>query len=101
MNQIMPVGDGVLIAIEKKVDIGLFRVLQATWEARFPTVPCLIVSEAQIVQMPNDAGILFEFTGHDISPTFIAEFQRWWEEVNGAEQVSGSRDKGRATPADD
>lgn len=80
MNQIMPVGKGVLIALEDATR-EQHHYLNDAWRVRFPDVPVFIITPAQIVQRDN-APLMIEFTGTDLTPTFVAEFQRWWEGVN-------------------
>lgn len=84
MNQIMPVGKGVLFVVgDEKVRPEVFEALKARWDEHFPDVPCFVVGPATIVQRGDNELMLFEFTG-DVSPTMVAEFQRWWEEVNNS-----------------
>ena len=81
MNQIMAVGKGVVIAVERKLEYDQFDRLSAAWRERFPDIPSFFIGEAQIIVRDNQP-ILFQFTG-DVTPTMVAEFRRWWEEVNG------------------
>lgn len=81
MNQIMPVGKGVLIAIERAIRPEEFERIKDLWEREFPDVPVFVVGDAQII-LRDGQPILFEFTGTGLTPTFVAEFQRWWEGVN-------------------
>lgn len=76
----MPVGKGILVVLEAGTPEQM-RAFQAAWADRIPDVPCFVVGPAQIVQRGEIT--LFEFTG-DISPTLVAEFQRWWEGVTRA-----------------
>ena len=77
MNQIIPVGKGILLC---SPDITAARAdeLRDRWREVFPDVRMLVVN-AQMVEMPNGPTI-FQFTG-DVTPTVVAEFQRWWKEV--------------------
>jgi len=81
MNQIMAVGKGVLIALsDEKIRPEVIEMLKARWDEHFPDVPVFVIGPAQIVQR-GDEVLLFEFTGTNLTETFVAEFQRWWEEV--------------------
>ena len=79
MNQILPVKGGVLVAIEQAIPREVSEHFMEAWRERLPDVPMFIIGEAQIVQLEGD--LLFQFTG-DVTDTFVAEFQRWWEAVN-------------------
>jgi hypothetical protein len=79
MNQIMPIGKGVVIAIEGPVPRERLDALGHMWHDRMPDVPAIFVPDAQIVQRGKTT--VFEFTG-SVTPTFVAEFQRWWEGVS-------------------
>lgn len=80
MIQIMPVGKGVLLAItDAKVRPEVYQYLSEKWNDYFPDVSGFVIGPAQIV-VRDGQPILFEFTG-EITPTVVAEFQRWWEEV--------------------
>jgi hypothetical protein len=78
MNQIMPIGKGVIIAIDQNASRGQIAALGDMWSDKMPDVPAIFISDAQIVQRGEIT--LFEFTGN-ISPTMVAEFQLWWEGV--------------------
>ena len=80
MNQIMPVGKGIVIAIEHPLRADQLQHFMEAWQERMGDIPAFIIGEAQIVTKGEHT--LFEFTGNDITPTFVAEFQRWWEEVS-------------------
>ena len=77
----MIVGKGVVIACEERVSPATLEHFHDKWKKQMPGVPAILVSEARIVVRDN-VPILFEFTGSDITPTFVAEFQKWWEGVN-------------------
>ena len=81
MNQIMPVGKGILIAVEDRMTSTMHDNFTRKWQQIMPDVPVILIN-AQFV-LEGDIG-LFQFTG-DVSATVIAEFQRWWEEVNRPE----------------
>jgi hypothetical protein len=81
MNQIMPVGTGVVIALGEGVRPDQLQYIREAWREHFPDVPVFVVGPAEIV-LREDRSILFEFTGTNLTPTFVAEFQRWWEGVN-------------------
>lgn len=80
MNQIMRVGKGVIVAMA--ADVRQEQVLRITdmWRNALPEVPLFIVPEARIIEREGDP-LVFEFTG-SVTPTFVAEFQRWWKEVS-------------------
>lgn len=78
----MPVGKGIVIAMEQRISSSQVQAIMEMWREKFgPEIPFILVPEAQIV-LKGDEPILFEFTGSTITPTFVAEFQRWWEEAN-------------------
>jgi hypothetical protein len=81
MNQIMPIGKGLVIAIERAMKMDQHQAFMELWREKFPDIPVFLANEAQIIQREGQP-ILFEFTGDNITPTFVAEFQRWWETVN-------------------
>lgn len=78
MNQIMPVGRGVLLACDRALRRDEQERLRMTWDDAFPEIPMFCISECQIV-LRDGGAILFQFTG-DVSKTVISEFQRWWED---------------------
>lgn len=80
MNQIMRIGKGVVIAVEAKMRQEDFVRWREVWKSEFPDVPLIVVPEARIVE--RDEITVFEFTG-SVTPTFVAEFNRWWKEVHG------------------
>lgn len=80
MIQIMPVGNGIVIAVEHQLKMDEHQRFIEAWREKFPGIPAFLASEARIV-LQGDQPILFEFTG-DVTPTVVAEFQRWWKEVN-------------------
>jgi hypothetical protein len=79
MNQIMPVGKGILIAIDGRLTAEQRHRFREEWGERMPGIPAFVVDYAQIVREGEIS--LFQFTG-DVSPTMVAEFQLWWEGVN-------------------
>ena len=96
MNQIIPVGKGILFAAGE-ITASRAEELRERWVRVFPDVPMLVVN-AQLVERLGGPTV-FEFTG-DVTPTVVAEFQRWWAEVNqgvaqgGTIEASGGRPPG-------
>lgn len=81
MNQIMAVGRGIVIALERPLSHGQHQAFMEQWRERMgPDIPAFLIGEARIVV--NDRQIVFEFTGTALTPTFVGEFQKWWEGVN-------------------
>ena len=80
MNQIIPVGKGILIATDQPVSRAGHEHMTSVWRGIFPDIPMVLI-EGRIALLPNTGLAMFEFTG-EVSPTVVAEFQRWWEEVN-------------------
>lgn len=79
MNQIMQVGRGIVMAIDGPVSRDQIEVIGRKWGEMMPDVPAFFVPNAQIIERGETT--VFQFTGN-VSPTMVAEFQRWWEEVN-------------------
>lgn len=96
MNQIMLVGKGVLVATENRMTADSQRHFTEMWREQMPGIPMIVISEAQFV-LEGEIG-LFEFTG-DVSPTMVAEFQLWWEEVSSGDATTYQGDP-RRTPRD-
>lgn len=96
MNQVMRVGNGVLVTIERQLSARDHDRFNQRWREIFPDVPVVIINEAQIVARDGEP-ILIEFTGEDFTPTFVDEFKRWWEGVTRGgigEDVPGGQDLG-------
>jgi hypothetical protein len=89
MIQILPVGKGVVLAVPMLITSDRYEAMRTAWEERMPDVPMVVVSPARIVTLPGGAQLLFEFTG-DVTPTLVAEFRRWWEEVSQPLAQSGT-----------
>lgn len=75
----MAIGGGVVVAINEQVSLEVFERFVAAWRERLPDVKSIIVNDARIIE--REEITLFSFTG-DVSPTMVAEFQLWWQEVN-------------------
>jgi len=88
MNQIMRVGDGVILAIDREVRPDEFEHIGKSWREAFPGIRVFVAGNTQIIEQ-GDGGILFEFTG-DVTPTFVAEFKRWWESLTSPSTVGGA-----------
>lgn len=80
MNQIIPVGRGILVATDMPLRHDTYEAFAAAWRDKLPDVPMALI-QGQIVLIPGNEIATFEFTG-DVSPTVVAEFQRWWAEVS-------------------
>lgn len=82
MNQIMPVGKGVLVALDRHIPAEKIHEVTSYWHEKMPDVPVFFIADAQIV-LRDDKTVIFEFRGDTFTPTTAAEFAKWWEEVNG------------------
>lgn len=80
MNQILRVGKGIIIATERQMTAEAAYLLREIWHENLPDVPLVIVPESRVIEGGDDRPMMFEFTG-DVTPTVIAEFRRWWEEL--------------------
>lgn len=82
MNQLLRLNDRVVVwALERSMPRGQFVELQRVWKERIGESPRLaIFPETRIVINDEGKPLMFEFTG-DVTPTFVAEFLRWWEEA--------------------
>ena len=89
MNQIMRVGRGVLFAVEQSIRPEQIEHIGQLWRDVLPNIPMIVLSETRIVETPGDGPLMFEFTG-SISPTMVAEFQRWWEGLTSSDTISGA-----------
>jgi len=88
MNQIMRVGNGVIMAWEKPLRQDMYQHIADEWRHVMGGIPLFIVPEARIVEAEGDRPMIFEFTG-DVTPTFIAEFKLWWENLTSASTLPG------------
>lgn len=81
MTQIIPVGKGILIAHGERVSLDQYQAMVEKWRETFPDVPMLLVQGELKLLPEGELPAVFEFTG-EVTPTVVAEFQRWWKEVN-------------------
>lgn len=84
-NQIIPVGDGFLIAIGGKIKADVIEHFMEVWSEKFPGVPMIIVPESKVFRL-NDNTILFEFSG-DITKELVHDFRAWWDERQSGERT--------------
>lgn len=81
MNQIMPIGNGIVVALDRLVRPERIHEIAAVWRERMPDVPAFFIADAQIV-LRDDKTVIFEFKGESLTPETAVEFGKWWEEVN-------------------
>jgi hypothetical protein len=83
LNQLMRVNDHLIVwAVAQPIRVEQVEEILARWRMEIGLDPMLaIFADTKIVETGDR--ILFQFSG-DITPTMVAEFQRWWEEVTRA-----------------
>ena len=96
MNQIIPIGKGILIATDHEVDYATYQNFADNWRERVPDVPMILI-QGKVTTLPGTDISVFEFTG-DVSPTVVAEFQRWWEVVHPVAQGGTISESGGRPP---
>lgn len=82
MNQLLRLNDKAVIwAFDRNIHTAAAESMYAKWKEALgeagADIRLLILPETQIVET-GDGSILFQFSG-SITPTMVAEFQRWWE----------------------
>lgn len=79
MNQLMRVSDTLVIwAVARAMRFEEYEAIMHRWRDTVgDDIRLAVFPETTIVDR-GESGLLFEFTG-DVTPTFAAEFRRWWE----------------------
>jgi hypothetical protein len=82
VNQLFKLTDHVVVwAVERPMRVEQFEQIQQRWSEMVGDDPKLAVfPETRVVLNEQGQPLMFEFTG-DVTPTFVAEFKRWWEEA--------------------
>lgn len=89
MNQIIPVGNGFLIAVEHQMPMDEFGRFMEVWRERFPGVPLACIPQSRYVQRVDGPDV-FEFMGQEVTQEVVDGFREWWVERAGRSDAAVS-----------